>query len=131
MGKVRFTHSRVKRAIKGSGGIRRLICTKLGISRQGLYECLKKWPDLKQELQEEQERKQEEVGDMAENVLYEHMFKHRSLKAVMYFLSNSKEGRRRGYGNGAELQKEDVTSVLERLTDNILQGGPEVTSENV
>jgi hypothetical protein len=49
----------------------------------------------------------------------------------MYFLSNSKEGRRRGYGNGAELQKEDVTSVLERLTDNILQGGPEVTSENV
>ena len=122
---IKYTYKKVKTAIKKSGGIKLRVCELLGMSRGNLEHCIKKWPDLLQALEEAKE----EITDMYENALHQKAIKEKDIKAIMFYLRYSKEGRKRGYGYTPEVQPANVNQLLNELSDKIEQGGTSLNTE--
>ena len=122
MNKERFSHSKIKAAIKGSGGVKLRICKAINISRPHLDHLLKKWPDLQAAIEAEKE----DMVDMYESTLHTIAIKEKDIKAIMFYLRYSKAGRNRGYGIENETPKGgNVNAILEGLANKIEQGGDE------
>lgn len=115
----KYTYKKLKHAIENSAGVKLRICEKLGMCRRTLELCLKKWPDLEDTLEEAKER----ITDMYEITLHEKAIKEKDIKAIIFYLRHSKEGRKRGYGFGYEVQQANTNQLLAELSSRIERGG--------
>lgn len=123
---IKYTYKKVKAAIKKSGGIKLRVCEILGgMSRGNLEHCIKKWPDLQQTLEEAKD----EITDLYEEALHTKAIEEKDIKAIMFYLRYSKEGRKRGYGYTTETQPVNVNQFLNELSDRIEQGGKPLDTE--
>lgn len=79
---TKHTAEQVKAAIKGSGGIKTKIATKLGISRPTLDSYLQRWPTVK----EAYEAERAVVDDVAESVVIDDIVNHKNVSTAMWWL---------------------------------------------
>lgn len=123
----------VLEGIQDTGGIRTEICRKLNITRQTLYNYMKRYPKIKEALTDEEEK----VLDMAEGNLFS-LIQNGDTSAIFYYLNN--KGRGRGYGqpykttviekDEGEQKKTGVLVTPGILTDNTWEeAAKQATSE--
>lgn len=94
---VRIKKAKFAEALKDSGGIITTIANRLGVSRQAIYKYLERFPEFKQDLEDETEK----ILDMAEISLFSQV-KGRDIGATKYLLST--KGKRRGYVEKQEIE---------------------------
>ena len=118
----KYTYKKLKHAIENSAGVKLRVCEKLGMCRRTLELCLNKWPDLKDALEEAKEK----ITDMYEITLHEKAIREKDIKAIIFYLRHSKEGRKRGYGFGYEMQPINTNQLLTELSKSIERGGESI-----
>lgn len=113
--KKKFSDERIIEALKQAHGFYSLACEALGCSRQALYKRISNSEELKQAVEEIEERHL----DIAENALLI-AIQQKQPWAIKFFLSL--KGKNRGYAERHEIEvKSADQEVIEKLTDEQLQ----------
>ena len=116
MAKVNKT--KLKNAIIGSKGFVTLIAKRAGVSRQQIYNLLKKWPDCQELLEDEREGNL----DVVETKLMEQILAGNTTATIFYLKT---QGKSRGYVERVEqahsFTQDDVAEFTTGLSSTIRQ----------
>jgi len=115
---AKLTKTKVKKALKDSGGIVSEIARRLDVTRMNLYIFLNKHPELKEELEHEREK----IVDLAEKALIDKI-KEGDSPMIKFILST--KGKNRGY-----IAKQEVEHIgLEPTPVNFIMYPPDETTK--
>jgi len=100
---TKLNKGKVKLAIENTGAIIAVIAEKLDVTRQALYNYLKKHPELKEDLESEQERTLDAYEERLKHIaLLGRSQDSSTLGAIKYYLNN--KARSRGFAERQEVQ---------------------------
>ena len=115
---MRISNKRFNEAVKDTGGILTLVSKRLNISRQSLYNFLKKNPEKRKVLKQEREK----IIDLGEGSLFNQV-KNQEAWAVKFLLKTV--GKERGYYekqevesyNPYEEERERIRKIVKEMKD--------------